>query len=200
MTYMRFTAFYFDLAKYDDLMSLMNSLNDRFKDIAGLMAGRAARVNENRIMVAAAYNDKASADAADQELRGELMSRFAAFMTEEPIIREGDVVWSIDKESTLEDSDYFRFTRVVFDPSRFDEMMSAVTPSLEGFKDVAGLKRIRIARIMDDRVMAMARYGSKSEADAGTRQVQQVLSGMAEYLTGEETLIREGNLVWRFDK
>ena len=99
MTYMRFTAFYFDPAKYDDLMSLMNSLNDRFKDIAGLMAGRAARVNENRIMVAAAYNDKASADAADQELRGELMSRFAAFMTEEPIIREGDVVWSKDNES-----------------------------------------------------------------------------------------------------
>ena len=58
-----------------------------------------------------------------------------------------------------------------------------------------------IVRIMDDRVMAMARYDSKSAADAGTQQVHQVFAGMAKYLTGEETLIREGNnVVWSFNK
>ena len=100
------------------------------------------------------------------------MTGFAELMTEEPLIREGEVVWGLDTETAVGDSDYFRFTRVVFDPSRFDEMMSAIIPSLEGFKDVPGLKRIRIVRITDDRVMAMARYDSKSAADAGTQQVQ----------------------------
>ena len=91
-----------------------------------------------------------------------------------------------------------RFTRVIFDPSSYDAMMSSLNGQLEKlFRDVSGLYLLRVVRIADDRILAAAAYTDRSSADAARDTAQAALSGMAEYMT-EPPFVREGDLVWSY--
>ena len=68
---------------------------------------------------------------------------------------------------------------------------------LERFKDVAGLSRLRIVRVTEDRMLAASGYIDKASADAATEIVQTALAGMAEHMI-EPPLIRQGELVWLY--
>ena len=89
----RYTAFDFDPTKYDAIMSYLNGgVLESFKDIAGLSRVIISRTTENRILSAIGYIDKRSADAAAETMQNALAG-MAEYVTEPPLIREGELVW-----------------------------------------------------------------------------------------------------------
>ena len=90
----------------------------------------------------------------------------------------------------MNDIKYMRFVRAVIDPSKYDTVMSCLNSvHLEMFQDVAGLSRLRIVRVTEDRMLAASGYIDKASADAATKIVQTALAGMAEHMI-EPPLIR----------
>ena len=74
-------------------MSYLNSeILESFKDIPGLSRVIISRTMENRILSAAGYIDKTSADAASGTMQNALVG-IAEYVTEAPLIREGELVW-----------------------------------------------------------------------------------------------------------
>ena len=78
-------------------------------------------------------------------------------------------------------------------------MMSRLTGQLDMFKGTSGLARILVAQVSEDRMIVTGGYDSKEAADANTERARANFAGMAEYMTGEP-LVREGDLVWRYDR
>jgi len=97
--FMRFVRVCFDDSKWDAIKSYMDSdLLPIFGDVAGFTAIRAARLREGSsegkpaMLVAAAYENEASAQAAMATAQ-KALGGIAEYMTEEPLIRQGDLVW-----------------------------------------------------------------------------------------------------------
>ena len=91
--YMRFVSVVIDPTKYDAIMSYLNSGHlERFKDVAGLSRLFITRTTEDRMLAASGYIDKASSDAATETVQAALAG-MAEYMTEAPLIREGELVW-----------------------------------------------------------------------------------------------------------
>ena len=91
--YMRFISAVIDPTKYDAIMSYLNGgVLESFKDIAGLSRVIISRTTENRILSATGYSDKTSADAAAETMQNALAG-IAEYVTEPPLIREGELVW-----------------------------------------------------------------------------------------------------------
>ena len=89
----RFTAFDFNPTKYDAIMSYLDSgVVESFKNIAGLSRVLISRTTEDRILSATGYTDKTSADAAAGTMQSALAG-IAEYVTEPPLIREGELVW-----------------------------------------------------------------------------------------------------------
>ena len=91
--YMRFVSAVIDPTKYDVIMSYLNGgVLENFKDIAGLSRVIISRTTENRILSATGYINKTSADAAAETMQNALAG-IAEYVTEPPLIREGELVW-----------------------------------------------------------------------------------------------------------
>ena len=91
--YMRFVRVVIDPTKYDAMMSYLNGgVLEGFKDIAGLSRVFITRNSEDHIFSAAGYIDKTSADAATETMQN-AVAGMAEYMTEAPLIREGELVW-----------------------------------------------------------------------------------------------------------
>ena len=91
--YMRFVRVVIDPTKYDAMMSYLNGgVLESFKDIAGLSRVIITRNSEDHIFSAAGYIDKTSADAAAETMQN-AVAGMAEYMTEAPLIREGELVW-----------------------------------------------------------------------------------------------------------
>ena len=97
--FMRFVRVCFDDSKWDAIKSYMDSeLQSIFGDVAGFGAIRAARLREGSsegkpaMLVAAAYENQASAEAAMATAQ-KALGGVAEYMTDEPLIRQGDLVW-----------------------------------------------------------------------------------------------------------
>jgi hypothetical protein len=90
---MRFVRVVIDPTKYDAMMSYLNGgVLEGFKDIAGLSRVFITRNSEDHIFSAAGYIDKTSADAATETMQN-AVAGMAEYMTEAPLIREGELVW-----------------------------------------------------------------------------------------------------------
>ena len=93
LKYMRFVSAVIDPTKYDAIMSYLNDgVLESFKDIAGLSRVIISRTTENRILSATGYINKTSADAAAETMQNALAG-MAEYVTEPPLIREGELVW-----------------------------------------------------------------------------------------------------------
>ena len=91
--YMRFVRVVINPTKYDAMMSYLNGgVLESFKDIAGLSRVIITRNSEDHIFSAAGYIDKTSADAAAETMQN-AVAGMAEYITEEPLIREGELVW-----------------------------------------------------------------------------------------------------------
>ena len=91
---------------------------------------------------------------------------------------------------------YGRITRVVFDPSRYDEMM-AVAKNID-FSDWSGLRVLSVTRVAENVLGVVAGYNDKAAADANVDKAKSTLGTMAEFMT-EEPFVREGEVIWGFD-
>ena len=193
----RFTAFDYDPTKYDAMMSSLDTVKDRLKGISDLLNVRVVRTLENRMMVMAGYRSKEAMNAATETHRS-IFADFAQYMTGEPVVRAGEVVARVNGEVPMNDIKYMRFVLAVIDPSKYDTIMSYLNSGhLERFKDVAGLSRLRIVRVTEDRLLAASGYIDKASAEAAAEIVQTALAGMSEHMI-EPPLIRQGELVWLY--
>ena len=97
MPYVRHTMMTFDPSNYESIMSIADDSREAIVGWSGLRAVRASRVADNRMIVTGAYVDKAAADANAENARTNF-GKMGEFMTEPPVQREGEVVWSYDAE------------------------------------------------------------------------------------------------------
>ena len=91
--YMRFVRAIIDPSKYDAMMSVVNGgVLDKYKDVPGLSRLLLVRVNETHMIAASGYVSKEAADAARENTDAPLAS-VSEYMTAEPLIRQGNLVW-----------------------------------------------------------------------------------------------------------
>ena len=201
---MRFTAFDFDANRYEAMLSDVNNLdNDRLTAISGLIGARAIRTQENRMMVMSNYSSMEALDAANDAHRS-IFADIGQYMTGQPLVRSGEVVGIVDGNTPVNDMGYVRFVRASIDDSKWDAIQSYMDDNLaSAFDGVAGLSRIRIARLREGSsegkpaILAAAGYDNEASAQAALATAQKALAGIAEYVT-DEPLIRQGELVWQF--
>ena len=189
MPYARITRVIFDPSKYDAMMAIAESID--FSGWSGLRLLTVTRVAEDTVLVTAGYENKAAADANVENAKASL-GKMAEFMTEEPFVREGEVVWGFDGDQSLTPG-YARHVFVDFDQAKYDAMMSYFDTTTERFRGVAGLIRVRILRILENRTAAVAVYHNKASADAGQENMRAIMAGIAEFVTGDYN-IREGEV------
>ena len=139
---------------------------------------------------------KAAADANLENAKASL-GRMAEFMTEDPFVQEGEVIWGFDGDQSLTPG-YMRHVFVNFDPAKYDALMSYFDTTTEPFRVVLGLIRVRLARILENRMVSVAVYDNKSSADAGQENLKSIMAGMTEFVTGDYN-VREGEIVLRQD-
>ena len=191
----KFTSFDFDQSGYDSTLSDFEAIQKGVLDgVAGLARTRIVRTADGHVDVRESMEELEAANAA----HASIFSDFAKYITGEPIIRSGELIEAVDGPAP--GVGYMRFTRVIFDPSNYDAMMSSLDGQLEKlFKEISGLYRLRVVRIAEapDRMIAAAAYTDKSAADAARDTAQAALSGVAEYMT-EPPFVREGDLVWSY--
>ena len=91
--YMRFVRAIIDPSKYDAMMSVVNGgVLDKYKGVPGLSRLLLVRVNETYMIAASGYVSKEAADAARENTDASLAS-VSEYMTAEPLIRQGNLVW-----------------------------------------------------------------------------------------------------------
>ncbi len=91
----RLTRLEFDPSKYDAMVAYADTQIEALKGISGLKAVRTVRIAEDRSITIARYDSKEAADAVVEQV-GAVWAGFADFMTEEPLTRQGEMVWSYE--------------------------------------------------------------------------------------------------------
>ena len=200
MVYGRWTIFYFAASKKDTMLShLTSQLNTMTKEVTGAVQGRLVQVAENRMVVHAMYENKEAADAAAERASG-VRASMAEFVTEAPIIREGELVWGVDVEGQAPGSptpaaSYMTFRATDIDSSKYDSLMAYMDSTKEQFRDLSGLLRLGIGRIAENRIVAAAIYDSKASSDAAQENAAAVMVGGSEFFTGNVVFL-QGDLMW----
>ena len=200
MLYGRWTIFYFDPSKKDAMLSHLTSQLDKMtNEVTGAVQARLVQVAENRMVVHAIYENKEAADAAAERASG-IRASMGEFVTDAPIIREGELVWGVDPEgqapgSPTPTASYGTFRATDIDSSKYDSLMAYMDSKKAQFRGISGLLRLRIARIVEDRIVAATLYDSKASSDAAQENAAAVMSGGSEFFTGNVVLL-QGDLAW----
>ena len=200
MLYGRWTIFYFGTSKKDAMLSHLTSQLDKMTNkVTGAVQARLVQVAENRMVVHAIYENKEAADAAAERASG-IRASMGEFVTDAPIIREGELVWGVDPEgqapgSPTPTASYGTFRATDIDSSKYDSLMAYMDSKKAQFRGISGLLRLRIARIVEDRIVAATLYDSKASSDAAQENAAAVMSGGSEFFTGNVVLL-QGDLVW----
>jgi len=200
MLYGRWTIFYFDTSKKEAMLSHLTSQLDKMtNEVTGAVQARLVQVAENRMVVHAIYENKDAADAAAERASG-IRASMGEFVTDAPIIREGELVWGVDPEgqapgSPTPTASYATFRATDIDSSKYDSLMAYMDSKKDQFRGISGLLRVRIARIAEDRIVAATLYDSKASSDAAQENAAAVMAGGSEFFTGN-VVILQGDLVW----
>ncbi|MBC8434636.1 MAG: hypothetical protein H8D93_00020, partial [Verrucomicrobia bacterium] len=169
----------FDPSNYDSIMSIADDSREAIMGWSGLRAVRASRVADNRMIVTGAYVDKAAADANAENARTNF-GKMGEFMTEPPVQREGEVVWSYDADDQSKEAGYIRHLIYGFDISKYDALMSYWDTTTAICIGISGLIRIRLVRCQEpnNRMLQSAAYDSKQSDDA---DLEAMLAFMASF-------------------
>ncbi len=113
MAYFRLTRANVDRSKADAFIAFFEQVKPQLQDIPGFVSGVIIRTNnpeddntigflrsqgdpdEDQMLAIAQYDCKASADAAQEQVRNVILPAMAAFTTGKPMIREGESIWSL---------------------------------------------------------------------------------------------------------
>ena len=93
---------------------------------------------------------------------------------------------------------YVRHTGMSFDPYNYDAMMTYMKTMFDMAERMPDLKRGRLVRVADDRIIGTTGYTNKDTADAGAERARSAMAGVAEFMTSAP-ILREGEIVWAFD-
>ncbi|MEA1903874.1 MAG: hypothetical protein U9N56_10135 [Actinomycetota bacterium] len=91
--YYRMTRLHWSEDRYEDVMSLAESMRDRVEAIGGLMFAELAKTGEGEGMIIAAYQSEADFQAASEEVAS-ILGRLSRLLTSTPHGHEGTVVLS----------------------------------------------------------------------------------------------------------
>ena len=221
MPYVRHNLMTFDPEKRDAMMSVLNTGLDRVNEIPGL---RAVRVHfdtaqgadtfgsaGNRLMITGFYPDKQTAEAAQERVNADF-STLSEFVVGEPIVREGEIIWSFDADGAPSGSQvipgYMRHTVVSIDLSKLDGLLAYADSTVGTLKSISGLRRIRFAAVKstppyksEDRLQVTSGFDSKEAADAASDQTASIWAGMAEFLADDpERRIVAGDLIYAYSR
>ena len=113
MTYFRLTRVNVDRSKAEAFIAFFELIKPQLQDIPGFISGDIIRTNhpeddsiigflrsqgnpdEDQMLTIAQYDCKDSADAAQEQVRNVILPGMGAFTTGEPVIREGESIWSL---------------------------------------------------------------------------------------------------------
>ncbi len=198
MPYVRHTGMPFDPSNYDAMMAYMETMFEMADSMPKLKLGRLVRVADDRIIGTIGYTNKKAADAASEFARP-AMAGLAEFMTGQPNIIQGDVVWTFDSDDKSKPAGYIRHTAVSFDPSKFDTMISFFDGVTEQFRGVPGLIRVGVVRVQEDRIIGTSVFDNQASADNAVQEHSGMMADMAAFTTGPPS-VREGRIIWSHDK
>ena len=198
MPYVRHTGMPFDPSNYDAMMAYMETMFEMADSMPKLKLGRLVRVADDRIIGTIGYTNKEAADAGS-ELARPAMAGLAEFMTGQPNIMQGDVVWTFDSDDQSKPAGYIRHTAVSFDPSKFDTMISFFDGVTEQFRGVPGLIRVGVVRVQEDRIIGTSVFDNQASADNAVQEHSGMMADMAAFTTGPPS-VREGRIIWSHDK
>ena len=202
MPYVRYNLIAFDSGKRDAMMPVLNRGLDKANEIPGL---RAVRVHfdtaqgadtfgsdGNRLMVIGFYDDNQTAEAARERVKADF-STLCEFVVGEPIVREGEILWSFDADGAPSGSKvipgYMRHTVVSIDPSKINAIVAYADSAVGALNSMSGLRRIRVAAVKstppfksEDRMIVSTAFDSKEASDASSEQTASIWSGFAEFM------------------
>jgi len=89
----------------------------------------------------------------------------------------------------------FRVTEINFDPSRREELLAYCDGQRENIKAVNGIETVDVIEVGEGQAVIIARYDSEESAVAATETVQEILGGMAEYMTAPPNR-KGGPIMW----
>ncbi|HHZ79045.1 MAG TPA: hypothetical protein EYM80_09755 [Deltaproteobacteria bacterium] len=89
----------------------------------------------------------------------------------------------------------FRVTDINFDPSRREELLAYCDGQRENIKAVNGIETVDVIEVGEGQAVIIARYDSEESAVAATETVQEILGGMAEYMTAPPNR-KGGPIMW----
>jgi len=215
MPYVRHNLMTFDPEKRDAMMSVLNTGLDRVNEIPGLRAVRVhfdtAQGADNRLVITGFYDDKQAAEAAQERVKADL-STLSEFVVGEPIVREGEIIWSFDADGAPSGSQvipgYMRHTVVSIDPSKLDAIVAYADSAVGSVKSISGLRRIRIAAVKstppfksEDRMIVSTAFDSKEASDASSDQTASIWSGFAEFMAEDpERRFVAGDLIYAYNR
>ena len=221
MPHVRHNLITFDPEKRDAMMSVLNTGLDKVNEIPGLRAVRAhfdtAQGADtfgpagNRLMITGFYDDKQTAEAARERVKADL-STLSEFVVGEPIVREGEIIWSFDADGAPSGSQvipgYMRHTVVSIDPSKLDAIVACADSAVGAVKSISGLRRIRIAAVKstppfksEDRMIVSTAFDSKEASDASLEQTASIWAGFAEFMAEDpERRFVAGDLIYAYSR
>tara|TARA_B100001750_G_C14924451_1_gene310935 strand:- start:44 stop:388 length:345 start_codon:yes stop_codon:yes gene_type:complete len=113
VTYFRLTRANVDHSKAEAFIAFFELIKPQLQDIPGFISGDIIRTNhpeddstigflrsqgnpdEDQMLTIAQYDSKDSADSAQEQVRNVILPGIAAFTTGDPVIREGESIWSL---------------------------------------------------------------------------------------------------------
>ena len=89
----------------------------------------------------------------------------------------------------------FRVTEINFDPSRREELLGYCDGQRENIRAVNGIETVDVIEVGEGQSVIIARYDSEESAVAATEAVQEILGGMAEFMTAPPNR-KGGPITW----
>ena len=89
----------------------------------------------------------------------------------------------------------FRVTEINFDPSRREELLGYCDGQRENIRAVNGIETVDVIEVGEGQSVIIARYDSEESAVAATETVQEILGGMAEFMTAPPNR-KGGPIMW----
>ena len=72
---------------------------------------------------------------------------------------------------------YVRHTGMPFDPSNYDAMMAYMKPMIDMADSMPNLKRGRLVRVADDRIIGTTSYTNKEAAESASELARPAMAG-----------------------
>ena len=113
MSYFRITRASVDRSKADKFIAFFERIKPQLQGIPGFISGDIIQTahpeddnmigflrnqgnsDEDQMLTIAQYDCKDSADAAQEQVRNIILPGIVEFTTSDPVIREGDSIWSL---------------------------------------------------------------------------------------------------------